>query len=95
MRKTIGPASLGAAYLILQRGVDPRGRKEEGDDGGMATVRRHMQRGVATLQGQGRRGREERGESASKKGREEGGSWQESRWGGGRPEAGPRRGAQD
>ena len=56
-----GPLSrLCATHIECQR-VHPRGREEEGDDGGVATVSRHMQRGRAILQGRRRRGREEGG----------------------------------
>ena len=50
---------LRAPNPILQGGIHPRGREEEGDDRGVASVSRQMQRGVAILQGRGRRGRGE------------------------------------
>ena len=50
-----------APYHILSQRIHPRGRKEEGDDGGVATGSRPMQRSRANLQGRGRRGREEGG----------------------------------
>ena len=43
---------LRAPYYALRQRVDPRGREEEGDNGGVAIHRRRMQRGVATLQWQ-------------------------------------------
>ena len=41
----------------LSQRVHPRGREEKGDDGGVASLSRRMQRGGAILQGRGRRGR--------------------------------------
>ena len=52
---------LRAPHPVLSQGVHPRGREEEGDDGGVAIASRRMQRGVASLQGRGKSGREEGG----------------------------------
>ena len=48
-------------HAILCQRVHPRGREEEGDDGGVVIHSRHMQRGPASLQGRRRRGREKGG----------------------------------
>ena len=45
-----------ASHPILRKRVHPRGRKEEVDDGGVATVSRTMQWCRTMLQGQTRRG---------------------------------------
>ena len=42
-----------APHPCLCQGVHPRGREEEGDDGGEAHVSCHMQKGHATLQQRG------------------------------------------
>ena len=52
---------LRAPHPVLCQRVHPRGREEEGDDGGVAFRSRLMQRGVAILQGRGWRRREEGG----------------------------------
>ena len=53
---------LRAPYPIFQGGIHPRGREEEGDDGGVAIASRPMQRGRAILQGRGRKDRWRGGE---------------------------------
>ena len=59
------------SFCLCQR-VHPRGREEEGDDGGAAIECRPMQRGLAALQGRVRRGREDggRGREGGRRGRE-------------------------
>ena len=54
-RRVIEPPLRDPHHILGQR-VHPRGREEEGDDGGVVIVSRLMQRGPARLQGRGRRG---------------------------------------
>ena len=70
---------LRAPHACFSQGVHPRGREEEGDDGGVANKSRPMQRGPSILQGRLRRGQEERG----RKVRGAQGGWRRSEGGGG------------